>query len=139
MLRKILYTYNTIVIIIFITISSISQNILTNYIIFPTQGIKLQQVFSDVDFIHDGYECALRAVRRAFPSFTPQQRQTPVHYACNLVSSLNDDMFSNEVKSFFCMCGCICYVYNFRNFVSILYRNFVHNRNHNPSCNFLDA
>lgn len=88
------------IIIIIITISIVSLTILTNYIIFPIQGIKLQQVFSDVDFIRDGYECALRAVQRVSPSFKPQQRPTPVHYACNLVSSLNNDMFSNQVNLF---------------------------------------
>lgn len=72
------------------------QGVLTSMM---REGIKLQQVFSDVDFIRDGYECALRAVQRVSPSFKPQQRPTPVHYACNLVSSLNNDMFSNQVPS----------------------------------------
>ncbi|XP_071545761.1 DNA-directed RNA polymerase, mitochondrial [Panulirus ornatus] len=63
------------------------------------EGIDVQNLFSKVDFIRDGYECTLRAIRRVSPSFEPQQVIPPIGFSCNLVSQLNKTLHTTKVSS----------------------------------------
>ncbi|XP_042225272.1 DNA-directed RNA polymerase, mitochondrial-like [Homarus americanus] len=62
-------------------------------------GIDVQTLFTNVDFVSNGFECALKAVRRVLPSFELHQEMPPTVFSCNLVNKLNKSLHSTKVSS----------------------------------------
>ncbi|KAK7074998.1 hypothetical protein SK128_009855 [Halocaridina rubra] len=67
--------------------------------IIERSNVDLHEVFMKVPYTLNSYDIALKAVRRIIRNFEPRQDSNDPTYNCNLVSELNDTIYSSRVRS----------------------------------------